>query len=251
MKLKTLILAAGKGTRMKSSIPKIIHKVNGVPMISKIINVLNNLNPEENILILGYKKEEVLKVVGEDSSYVLQNEQLGTGHAVMQAKEKLKDYDGDVMILCGDTPLLKSETLKALYDFHKSTNATTTILTSIYENPFGYGRIVKEDGLVKAIVEEKEATQEIKKIKEVNAGVYCFNAKELFKALDKIDNNNEKGEYYLTDVIGIQVKENKKVQSFILEDSQEILGVNSKVELAIANQVLRERINISLMEEVK
>lgn len=249
MKLKTLILAAGKGTRMKSSIPKIIHKVNGVPMISKIINVLNNLNPEENILILGYKKEEVLKVVGEDSSYVLQNEQLGTGHAVMQAKEKLKDYDGDVMILCGDTPLLKSETLKALYDFHKSTNATTTILTSIYENPFGYGRIVKEDGLVKAIVEEKEATQEIKKIKEVNAGVYCFTAKELFKALDKIDNNNEKGEYYLTDVIGIQVKENKKVQSFILEDSQEILGVNSKVELAIANQVLRERKNISLMEE--
>ena len=249
MKLKTLILAAGKGTRMKSSIPKIIHKVNGVPMISKIINVLNNLNPEENILILGYKKEEVLKVVGEDSSYVLQNEQLGTGHAVMQAKEKLKDYDGDVMILCGDTPLLKCETLKALYDFHKSTNATTTILTSIYENPFGYGRVVKEDGLVKAIVEEKEATQEIKKIKEVNAGVYCFNAKELFKALDKIDNNNEKGEYYLTDVIGIQVKENKKVQSFILEDSQEILGVNSKVELAIANQVLRERKNISLMEE--
>ena len=249
MKLKTLILAAGKGTRMKSSIPKIIHKVNGVPMISKIINVLNNLNPEENILILGYKKEEVLKVVGEDSSYVLQNEQLGTGHAVMQAKEELKDYDGDVMILCGDTPLLKSETLKALYDFHKSTNATTTILTSIYENPFGYGRIIKENGLVKAIVEEKEATQEIKKIKEVNAGVYCFNAKELFKALDKIDNNNEKGEYYLTDVIGIQVKENKKVQSFILEDSQEILGVNSKVELAIANQVLRERKNISLMEE--
>lgn len=249
MKLKTLILAAGKGTRMKSNIPKIIHKVNGTPMISKIINVLNSLNPEENILILGYKKEEVLKVVGEDSSYVLQNEQLGTGHAVMQAKEKLKNYDGDVMILCGDTPLLKAETLKSLYDFHKSTNATTTILTSIYENPFGYGRIVKEDGLVKAIVEEKEATQEIKKIKEVNAGVYCFNAQELFKALDKIDNNNEKGEYYLTDVIGIQVKEDKKVQSFILEDSQEILGVNSKVELAIANQVLRERKNTSLMEE--
>lgn len=249
MKLKTLILAAGKGTRMKSNIPKIIHKVNGMPMISKIINVLNNLNPEENILILGYKKEDVLKVIGEDSSYVLQNEQLGTGHAVMQAKEKLKDYDGDVMILCGDTPLLKSETLKALFDFHKSTNATTTILTSIYENPFGYGRIVKENGFVRAIVEEKEATQKIKKIKEVNAGVYCFNAKELFKALDKIDNNNEKGEYYLTDVIGIQVKENKKVQSFILEDSQEILGVNSKVELALANQVLRERKNISLMEE--
>ena len=249
MKLKTLILAAGKGTRMKSDIPKIIHKVNGVPMISKIISVLEELNSEENILILGYKKEEVLQVVGQDSSYVLQNEQLGTGHAVMQAKEKLKDYDGDVMVLYGDTPLLRAETLKSLYEFHKSSGAVTTLLTAIYDNPFGYGRIIKENGLVKAIIEEKEASDEVKKIKEVNAGVYCFNAKELFKALDKIDNNNEKGEYYLTDVIGIQVKENKKVQSFILEDSVEVLGVNSKVELAQARKVLRDRKNLSLMED--
>ena len=249
MKLKTLILAAGKGTRMKSNIPKIIHKVNGRPMISQILSVLNKIDSEENILILGYKKEEVLKVLGEDTSYVLQNEQLGTGHAVMQAKEKLKDYDGDVMVLYGDTPLLRAETLKSLYEFHKSSGAVTTLLTAIYDNPFGYGRIIKENGLVKAIIEEKEASDEVKKIKEVNAGVYCFNAKELFKALDKIDNNNEKGEYYLTDVIGIQVKENKKVQSFILEDSVEVLGVNSKVELAQAGKVLRDRKNLSLMED--
>ncbi len=249
MKLKTLILAAGKGTRMKSDMPKVIHKVNGIPMITKIIDTLSGLNPEENILILGHKKEEVLKVVGENCDYVLQTEQLGTGHAVIQAKEKLKGYDGDVMILCGDTPLLRESTLKSLYDYHKESGAVTTILTSIYENPFGYGRIVKEDGLVKAIVEEKEASEEIKKIKEVNAGVYCFNSKELFKALDKIDNNNEKGEYYLTDVIGIQVSENKKVQSFILEDKMEILGVNSKVELAQAGKVLRDRKNRELMEE--
>lgn len=249
MKLKTLILAAGKGTRMKSDMPKVIHKVNGVPMITKIIDTLSGLNPEENILILGHKKEEVLKVVGENCDYVLQTEQLGTGHAVIQAKEKLEDYDGDVMILCGDTPLLRESTLKSLYEYHKESGAVTTILTSIYENPFGYGRIVKEDGLVKAIVEEKEASEEIKKIKEVNAGVYCFNSKELFKALDKIDNNNEKGEYYLTDVIGIQVSENKKVQSFILEDKMEILGVNSKVELAQAGKVLRDRKNRELMEE--
>lgn len=249
MKLKTLILAAGKGTRMKSDMPKVIHKVNGVPMITKIIDTLSGLNPEENILILGHKKEEVLKVVGENCDYVLQTEQLGTGHAVIQAKEKLEGYDGDVMILCGDTPLLRESTLKSLYDYHKESGAVTTILTSIYENPFGYGRIVKEDGLVKAIVEEKEASEEIKKIKEVNAGVYCFNSKELFKALDKIDNNNEKGEYYLTDVIGIQVSENKKVQSFILEDKMEILGVNSKVELAQAGKVLRDRKNRELMEE--
>lgn len=249
MKLKTLILAAGKGTRMKSDMPKVIHKVNGIPMITKIIDTLSGLNPEENILILGHKKEEVLKVVGENCDYVLQTEQLGTGHAVIQAKEKLEGYDGDVMILYGDTPLLRESTLKSLYEYHKESGAVTTILTSIYENPFGYGRIVKEDGLVKAIVEEKEASEEIKKIKEINAGVYCFNSKELFKALDKIDNNNEKGEYYLTDVIGIQVSENKKVQSFILEDKMEILGVNSKVELTQAGKVLRDRKNRELMEE--
>lgn len=249
MKLKTLILAAGKGTRMKSDMPKVIHRVNGIPMISKIIEVLSGLNPEENVLILGHKKEEVLKVVGENCDYVLQTEQLGTGHAVIQAKEKLQNYDGDVMVLCGDTPLLRESTLKSLFEYHKESGAVTTILTSIYENPFGYGRIVKENGLVKAIVEEKEATKEIKKIKEVNAGVYCFNSKELFKALDKIDNNNEKGEYYLTDVIGIQVAEDKKVQSFVLEDNMEILGVNSKVELAQAEKVLRDRKNLELMEE--
>ena len=248
MKLKTLILAAGKGTRMKSELPKVVHKVNGIPMISKIIKVLNGLEPEENILILGHKKEDVLKVVGEEADYVVQTEQLGTGHAVIQAKEKLADYDGDVMILCGDTPLLREETLRNLYNFHKESGAVTTLLTSIYENPFGYGRIVKENGLVKAIVEEKEANEEIKKIKEVNAGVYCFNSKELFKALSKINNNNEKGEYYLTDVIGIQVGEDKKVQSFVLEDNMEILGVNSKVELAQASEVLRARKNLELME---
>lgn len=249
MKLKTLILAAGKGTRMKSELPKVIHEVNGIPMISKIIKVLEVLKPEENILILGHKKEEVLKVVGEDADYVVQTEQLGTGHAVLQAKDKLKNYDGDVMVLCGDTPLLREETLEELYKFHRDTDSVTTILTSIYDNPFGYGRIVKENGLVKAIVEEKEADAEIKKIKEVNAGVYCFKGRELFDALSKITNNNEKGEYYLTDVIGIQVGEGKKVQSFVLNDNIEILGVNSKVELAQASKVLRDRKNIDLMEK--
>lgn len=249
MKLKTLILAAGKGTRMKSELPKVIHEVNGIPMISKIIKVLEILKPEENILILGHKKEEVLKVVGENADYVVQTEQLGTGHAVLQAKDKLKDYDGDVMVLCGDTPLLREETLEELYKFHKETDSVTTILTSIYDNPFGYGRIVKENGLVKAIVEEKEADDKTKKIKEVNAGVYCFKGRELFDALSKITNNNEKGEYYLTDVIGIQVGEGKKVQSFVLNDNIEILGVNSKVELAQASKVLRDRKNIELMEK--
>lgn len=248
MKLKTLILAAGKGTRMKSDLPKVIHKVNGIPMVKKIITELEKLGTEENILILGHKKEEILKELG-DVKYVVQEEQLGTGHAIMQAKDLLKDYDGDVMILCGDTPLLRYETLNKMYEVHKKSGVATTILTSIYENPFGYGRIVKDGDKVTAIIEEKEASEEIKKIKEVNAGVYCCNAKELFAALEKVTNNNEKGEYYLTDIVGIQVREEKNVASFVLEDSKEILGVNSKVELAEASKILRERKNISLMEE--
>ena len=156
MKLKALILAAGKGTRMKSDLPKVIHKVNGIPMVKKILNELEKLETEENILILGHKKEEVLKELG-DVKYVVQKEQLGTGHAIMQAYELLKDYDGDVMILCGDTPLLKYETLKEMYEAHKKSGVATTILTSIYDNPFGYGRIVKDGDKVKAIIEEKEA----------------------------------------------------------------------------------------------
>ncbi|MGL6169741.1 MAG: bifunctional UDP-N-acetylglucosamine diphosphorylase/glucosamine-1-phosphate N-acetyltransferase GlmU [Fusobacteriaceae bacterium] len=247
MKLKTLILAAGKGTRMKSDLPKVIHKVNGIPMVKKIMDILKEIGVEDNILILGHKKETVLEEVGQ-IEYVVQEEQLGTGHAIIMAKEKFRNYDGDVMVLCGDTPLLTSSTLKQLYKQHKESGSVTTILTSIYENPFGYGRIMKDGEKVLGIVEEKEADEKTKKIKEVNAGVYCFDSKELFSALDKIDNNNDKGEYYLTDVIGIQVKENKKVESFILEDNIEILGVNSKVELSQAAEVLRERKNKALME---
>lgn len=248
MKIKSLILAAGKGTRMNSNLPKVIHKVNGIPMVKKILSELKKINIEENILILGHKKELILEKL-DDIKYVVQREQLGTGHAIMQAKEMLRDYDGDIMILCGDTPLLKSETLKKMYEYHKKQEAVTTLLTSLYENPFGYGRIIKENEKVIGIVEEKEATEEIKKIKEVNAGVYCCDSKELFKALEKITNNNEKGEYYLTDIIKIQVSENKKVSSFILEDNEEILGVNSKIDLAKASKVLRIRKNEELMKD--
>ncbi|WP_432204853.1 bifunctional UDP-N-acetylglucosamine diphosphorylase/glucosamine-1-phosphate N-acetyltransferase GlmU [Cetobacterium somerae] len=247
MSLKTLILAAGKGTRMKSELPKVLHKVCGVPMVQKIVDTCSKIGSIDNILILGHKKEEILKVLP-NVDYVVQEEQLGTGHAVIQAKEKLKDFDGTIMILCGDTPLLREETLKKLYNYHKETKAITTILTSIYENPFGYGRIVKENGNVIGIIEEKEATSEIKSIKEVNAGVYCFESKELLETLDRIDNKNEKGEYYLTDVIAINVKDGKKVEAFLLEDNDEILGINSKIELEKANCIMRDRINLQHME---
>ncbi|MGL4687604.1 MAG: bifunctional UDP-N-acetylglucosamine diphosphorylase/glucosamine-1-phosphate N-acetyltransferase GlmU [Fusobacteriaceae bacterium] len=248
MKLKSLILAAGKGTRMKSELPKVIHSVNGVTMLEKIMDTLDKLKVEENILILGHKKEEILNIVG-DVTYVVQEEQLGTGHAIMMAEPKLRDFDGDILVVCGDTPLLKMETLKEMYEFHIKSGAITTLLTSIYENPFGYGRILKDNGKISSIIEEKEATKEEKKIQEINAGVYCFNSKELWKTLKKVENKNEKGEYYLTDVISIQVKEQKKVETFLLEDNLEVLGINSKVELAQASKILRERKNNKLMEE--
>lgn len=248
MSLKTLILAAGKGTRMKSEIPKVLHRVNGKPMLHKILEVADSLHPEENILIVGYEKEQILKSFI-SCSYVVQEEQLGTGDAILQAKEKLGEYQGNIMVLCGDTPLLRKETLAALYAYHQESEATTTVLTAVYENPFGYGRILKQDGKILGIIEEREASEEQKEIREVNAGVYCFDSQALWNVLAKIRNDNEKGEYYLTDVLAIQAEEGKKVLSFPLQDAQEILGVNSKVELAQAEKVLRERKNQKLMED--
>ena len=210
---------------------------------------LNALDIEENILILGHKKEKVLEVLGNDVSYVVQEEQLGTGHAVKQAIPKIKDYDGDVLIINGDIPLIRKQTLIDFHNLYKSENADGIILSAIFENPFSYGRVIKDGNKVLRIVEEKEANEEQKKIKEINAGVYIFKAQDLVKALEKINNNNEKGEYYITDVIEILSKENKKIISYSLEDSMEIQGVNSKVELALVSKVLRERKNTALMED--
>lgn len=247
MGFKSIVLAAGKGTRMKSDLPKVIHKVNGIPMLKKVINVLDEAGSKENILILGHKKELVLETLGE-VSYVLQEEQLGTGHAVQMAEEKIADYEGLVLVTCGDTPLLRVETIKSMILKHKLDKATATILTAIEENPFGYGRIVKDKGFVKAIVEEKDANEEIKAIKEINAGVYCFESKKLLDALRKIDNNNANGEYYLTDVIKVMVDQGDRVDSFSVKDNKETMGVNSKVQLAQASKVLRDRKNIELMD---
>ncbi len=247
MGFKSIVLAAGKGTRMKSDLPKVIHKVNGISMLKKVINVLDEAGSKENILILGHKKELVLETLGE-VSYVLQEEQLGTGHAVQMAEEKIAAYEGLVLVTCGDTPLIRVETIKSMILKHKLDKATATILTAIEENPFGYGRIVKENGFVKAIVEEKDANEEIKAIKEINAGVYCFESKKLLDALRKIDNNNANGEYYLTDVIKVMVDQGDRVDSFSVKDNKETMGVNSKVQLAQASKVLRERKNIELMD---
>ena len=229
--MKSIIMAAGKGTRMKSDLPKVVHLAHGKSMIVRIIDALNALDVEENILILGHKKEKVLEVLGNDISYVVQEEQLGTGHAVKQAIPKIKDYDGDVLIINGDIPLIRKQTLRDFYNLYKSENADGIILSAIFDNPFSYGRVLKDGNKILRIVEEKEANEEQKKVKEINAGVYIFKAQNLVKALEKINNNNEKGEYYITDVIEI------------------LSNVNSKVELALVSKVLRERKNTSLMED--
>lgn len=248
MALKAIIMAAGKGTRMKSETSKVMHLAHGKPIVSRIINALKQLEVEENILILGHKKEQILEYFGDDISYVLQENQLGTGHAVMQAKKKLEGYKGDVLILNGDIPLLRSKTLKEMYDLYLQENVDGIILTANFENPFSYGRILKKEEKVIGIVEEKDATEEQKKIKEVNAGVYIFKSEDLLQALSKIDNKNEKGEYYLTDVIKILSAMDKRIISYSLKDSMEIQGVNSKVELALVSKELRNRKNIELME---
>ncbi len=249
MSLRALILAAGKGTRMKSFLPKVLHKVCGKPMLQRVIELSKKIGSEETIVVLGHKKDSVLEAISDtEIKYVIQEKQLGTGDAVIQAKSLLGDFRGTVMVLYGDTPLLRKETLREMYQFHKKSGATATILTSIFENPFGYGRILKSDNEIVGIVEENEATEEQKKIREINAGIYCFESQELFEALSKIDNKNEKGEYYLTDVISVSIKDGKKVQSFVLEDRDEVLGINSKIELERANNILKKRINEKHME---
>ena len=259
----SVILAAGKGTRMKSEQSKVLHKVNGVPMIRRVVTVLENIGNKKNVFILGHKKEDVLAEMG-DVDFVTQEEQLGTGHAILIAKDKIKEYGEDVLITCGDTPLLKEETLKKLKFFgsliiiyltlpiikkeFEKKDLDCIVLSCKVKNPFGYGRIVKENGKISNIVEEKEADENEKKIDEINTGVYIFKNESLLYAIKKIDNNNSKGEYYLTDAIKILTSEGYNVDSFQIEDEDEILGVNSKVQLAQAEKILRNRKNIELMD---
>ncbi len=242
-----LILAAGKGTRMKSERPKVLHKVNGKPMLERVTNVLENIGVNKKLYILGHKKEEVLEVMG-NVEHVIQEEQLGTGHAVLIAKEKIKELKDDVLITCGDTPLLTEKTLGELKKLFYEKNLDCIILSCKVQNPFAYGRIIKENGQVVNIVEEKEATPEQKLINEINTGVYIFKHDKLVDAISKIDNNNSKGEYYLTDAVKILSDEGSKVDTYQIFDEEETLGVNSKEQLAQANKILRNRKNLELMD---
>ena len=239
-----IILAAGKGTRMKSDLPKVLHKVAGISMLEHVFRSVNAINPEKTVTVIGHKAELVEQVLAGQTEFVRQTEQLGTGHAVMMAEPVLENLTGQTLVIAGDTPLITGESLKNLIDFHINHKNVATILTAEAENPFGYGRIVRnQHGEVLKIVEQKDASDFEQQIKEINTGTYVFDNARLFEALKNINTNNAQGEYYITDVIGIFRENGEKVGAYTLKDFDESLGVNDRVALATAEGVMRRRIN--------
>lgn len=239
-----VILAAGQGTRMKSKLFKVMHPVMGRPMVGHVVEAALEADATKVITITGFGAETIKDYLGDRSEYVYQEEQLGTAHAVMQARDILEGKEGTTLVLSGDTPLLQGKTLKALMEFHENEEAKATILTALAEDPYGYGRVIRsEDGSVKKVVEEKDASEEERAVKEINTGTYCFDNQYLFEALKKVDNNNVQGEYYLPDVLEILVGANEKVGAFQLENMDEALGVNNRVALSLATEIMRGRIN--------
>lgn len=243
-----IILAAGKGTRMKSKLYKVLHPVCGKPMVEHIMNRVTELAPTQIVTIVGHGADLVKEQLGERSEYALQAEQLGTGHAVLQAAPFLQGKKGTTLVISGDTPLLTSETLERLFEYHEGKHASATILTAHAEDPTGYGRIIRDRvGIVEKIVEQKDASVSEAQVQEINTGTYCFDNELLFEALNQIDTNNAQGEYYLTDIIEILKKADHTVAAYQTENFEESIGVNDRIALAEANRIMRNRINTEHM----
>ena len=245
---KTVILAAGHGTRMVSEKPKVLHEVGGKAMLDYVISASEAAGADDTAVIVGYKADIVKAALPENIMAIEQKEQLGTGHAVLQALQFFENFNGNVLVLVGDAPLVRKETLEELVKAHEDGGFSATVLTAVFDDPTGYGRIVKNgDELIK-IVEHKDATDEERGIKEINSGMYCFDAQALKTALQAINSDNVQGEYYLTDTIEILRGMGKKVGSYPTPDVDDIAAVNSKVQLAEIGKIMRRRINTSLME---
>ena len=245
--IKSIILAAGKGTRMKSDTPKVLHTIFDKTLVGYVIDAVNNTGlADENFVIVGHQAERVEEYINENydnAKCVLQSPQLGTGHAVSMALPYLKDFDGEVIILCGDTPLITSETIKEFVEYHRDNKSDLTVMSAIFENPTNYGRIIRnQDGSLNSIVEEKDATPEQKAVKEINAGIYCINWAKIKPAFNELTSNNAQGEYYLTDIIKWGNEKNLSVNAYTLKNNEEIFGINSKTHLAEATKMLNNKI---------
>lgn len=244
-----IILAAGEGKRMKSSLAKPLHRVCGRTLIAHVLDYVRALQPDPVCVVLGVGRtamEEAL--AGESVRLAVQQQQLGTGHAVMAAADHFRDYDGDIVVTCADIPLLRPATLEALLAEHRAKAAAGTVLTAVYDDPTGYGRVVRDSsGLVTAIVEERDADDKTRAIREINAGVYVFQARELFPALQGLGTDNAQGEYYLTDVIAALVGRGQTVAALCVRDPREVMGINDRVQLAAAEAEARRRVCERLM----
>ncbi|MBC2153846.1 bifunctional UDP-N-acetylglucosamine diphosphorylase/glucosamine-1-phosphate N-acetyltransferase GlmU [Listeria innocua] len=239
-----VVLAAGQGTRMKSKLYKVLHPVCGKPMVEHVVDQISTLDVDKVVTIVGHGAEKVQEHLAGKSEFVKQDEQLGTAHAVLQAKSELAGKDGVTLVVCGDTPLIEASTMEALLKYHHEKRAKATILTTVIADPTGYGRIIRDDlGIVEKIVEHKDATEKEQRISEINTGTYCFDNKALFEALENVSNDNVQGEYYLPDVIKILKDADEVVAAYKMESFEESLGVNDRIALAEASKLMQRRIN--------
>lgn len=247
--IHVVILAAGKGTRMKSQTPKVLHKIGGITIIERVVRTAAALMPASITLVVGHGADDVKQSLARRAplQFVTQEQQLGTGHALLQARPLLEGKPGTAVLLSGDAPLLTVETLKALIDAHRESAAAATVITANLARPFGYGRIVRAGGRISRIVEERDASPAQKAITEINSGIYAFDLAPLFAALDSIGTANKQGEYYLPDLIGIYRKQKKGVATWTVERADEIRGINSRTELAEVSTMVRQQKNEELM----
>jgi len=248
--LASIVLAAGQGKRMKSALPKPLHRLCGKPMLSHVLAALRPLGPQPQVVIIGVGAEQVRSTFDEpDVVWAVQEQQLGTGHAAASAREALADFTGDVLVTCADIPLVRSETWERVLGEHRKQGAAATIVTALFRDPTGYGRVIRdESGQVRRIVEEADCDEITRGLNEGNVSVYCFSAPALFEALTKLRPDNEQGEYYLTDVVEVLVEARQKVIP-VLADPDEVMGINDRAQLAHAERLLRGRINRRAMLE--
>ncbi len=244
-----VVLAAGQGTRMKSALPKVLHKVAGRAMVDHVLRTAGALSPSTVTLVVGHKAELLQDHVGREAgvSFAVQQPQLGTAHALQQAEPVLAGRSGTVILLSGDVPLLSPETLHALLAAHTAADAAATVVTAEVERPYGYGRIVRQDGEIARIVEERDASPAERQIREINAGIYAFDLAGLFDALRTIASQNAQGEFYLTDLIAVYRRGRRTVETLKVRDPQEVRGVNSRTELAEVSRIVRQAKNEELM----